>query len=47
VIQPPFDPVDIVTEVINRVEQALESATTEGPGRVTTQATTYASAAVA
>jgi GGDEF domain-containing protein len=47
VIQPPFDPVDIVTEVINRVEQALESAVAEGPGKVVSQAPPFASAAVA
>ena len=33
VVQQPFDPVDIVTEVINRAEQALESAVAEGPGK--------------
>ncbi|HEX4485712.1 MAG TPA: diguanylate cyclase [Terriglobales bacterium] len=47
VIQPPFDPVDIVTEVINRVEQALEAAVGEGPNKVTSLAPTFASAAVA
>lgn len=30
VLQPHFDPVDIVTEVINRVENALETARSEG-----------------
>jgi diguanylate cyclase (GGDEF)-like protein len=47
VVQPPFDPVDIVTEVINRVEQALEAAIAEGPNNVTSLAPTFASAAVA
>ena len=32
-IQPSFDPVDIVTEVINRAEAALEVAKTEGGNR--------------
>ena len=30
VLHPQFDPVDIVTEVINRVENALEVARAEG-----------------
>jgi hypothetical protein len=31
VLQARFDPIDIVTEVINRAEAALESAKAEGP----------------
>jgi GGDEF domain-containing protein len=31
VLQSRFDPVDIVTEVINRAETALEAAKSEGP----------------
>jgi len=33
VLQPHFDSVDIVTEVINRVENALEIARSEGGSR--------------
>jgi len=33
VLYPPFDPVDIVTEVINRVENALEVARAQGGNR--------------
>jgi hypothetical protein len=39
--------VDIVTEVINRAEQALESAIGQGPGKVVNQTPAFASAAVA
>ena len=42
-----FDAVDIVTEVINRAEQALHDAVTEGAGSVVCLAPTLASAAVA
>src|SRR5579862_8384964 len=34
VIRETFDPVDIVTEVINRAEHALSSSVAQGPGRV-------------
>ena len=34
VVRQGFDAVDIVTEVINRAEQALASAMTQGPGKV-------------
>jgi tetratricopeptide (TPR) repeat protein/GGDEF domain-containing protein len=47
VVQPPFDPVDIVTEVINRVEQALEASIADGPNKVISLAPTFANAAVA
>jgi diguanylate cyclase (GGDEF)-like protein len=33
VMREQFDPVDIVTEVINRAERALEKAVAEGPGK--------------
>ena len=33
VIREQFDPVDIVTEVINRAERALEKAVADGPGK--------------
>jgi diguanylate cyclase (GGDEF)-like protein len=42
-----FDAVDIVTEVINRAEQALHDALTQGAGSVVCVAPTLASAAVA
>ncbi|HEV2715316.1 MAG TPA: diguanylate cyclase, partial [Terriglobales bacterium] len=42
-----FDPVDIVTEVINRTELALDMAVAQGAGRVVNLAAQSASAAVA
>jgi len=42
-----YDPVDIVTEVINRAEQAWHDALTQGPGSVVSLAPSLASAAVA
>ena len=42
-----FDPVDIVTEVINRVEHALDSAIAQGGGRIVALASSLATAAVA
>jgi diguanylate cyclase (GGDEF)-like protein len=47
VVRGNFDAVDIVTEVINRAETALESAITQGNGKVAAQAPSIASAAVA
>ncbi len=47
VMRPQYDPVDIVTEVINRAEQALADAIAEGPGKVICRAATVAAAAVA
>ena len=47
VIRQEFDPVDIVTEVINRVERALEKAVGEGPGKSIAQAPALVAAAVA
>jgi diguanylate cyclase (GGDEF)-like protein len=47
VIRPQFDPVDVVTEVINRAEQALDSAVAQGEGKVVIQSPSIASAAVA
>jgi hypothetical protein len=47
-MRPHFDPVDIVTEVANRADHALELAVTHGPGGVITQPPQFAaSAAVA
>jgi GGDEF domain-containing protein len=43
-----FDPVDIVTEVVNRADHALEQAVAQGAGKSVTQAPQFAaSAAVA
>jgi diguanylate cyclase (GGDEF)-like protein len=42
-----YDPVDIVTEVVNRADQALEIALAQGPGKVVCQAPQLAAAAVA
>ncbi len=36
VIRAEYDPLDIVTEVINRAEQALSQAMTQGPGKIVT-----------
>jgi len=46
VMRQQYDPVDIVIEIINRVEQALEAALT-GTNKVTALAPAFASAAVA
>jgi diguanylate cyclase (GGDEF)-like protein len=40
-----FDPVDIVTEVANRADHALEEAVAQGPGKIVTQAPQFAAAA--
>ena len=45
VLRPDFDPSDIVTEVINRAEAALETAVAEGAGEVVALAAALASAA--
>lgn len=47
VIRQNFDPVDIVTEVINRAELALDAAIAQGPGKVVSLTPNIASAAVA
>ena len=47
VIRQQYDPVDVVTEVINRVEQALQEAAQQGPGKVVCLAANQAAAAVA
>jgi len=47
VIRPSFDAVDVVTEVINRAEQALDEAIAQGAGQVVCLAPAFASAAVA
>jgi tetratricopeptide (TPR) repeat protein len=47
VVRQQFDPVDIVTEVINRAELALDMAIAQGAGRVVNLTAQSASAAVA
>ena len=47
VVRQQFDPVDIVTEVINRAERALEKAVAEGPGKATIVPSALSAAAVA
>ena len=42
-----YDPVDIVTEAINRAEHALELAIGQGPGKIVCQAPQLSAAAVA
>jgi diguanylate cyclase (GGDEF)-like protein len=47
VVRGEFDPVDIVTEVINRAEQALQTAMGQGAGKIVALAASFATAAVA
>ena len=47
IVRQQFDPVDIVTEVINRVERALEKAVSEGPGKAAVVRNSLSAAAVA
>jgi hypothetical protein len=47
VVRPQFDAVDIVTEVINRAELALDMSIAHGDGRVVSLAAQFANAAVA
>lgn len=47
VIRPQFDPADMVTEVINRAEHALESAVAQGAGKIVAQEAALTAAAVA
>ena len=47
VLREEFDAVDVVTEVINRAERALEEAHREGPGKSVAVAANLATAAVA
>jgi diguanylate cyclase (GGDEF)-like protein len=42
-----YDPVDIVTEVVNRADHALDLALVQGPGKVVVQAPQLSAAAVA
>jgi diguanylate cyclase (GGDEF)-like protein len=47
VVRQQYDPVDIVTEIINRAELALDMAIAQGAGRVVSLAATLSTAAVA
>ncbi len=47
VLRTEYDPVDIVTEVINRAEQALHSSVGQGPGKIVGLEASIAAAAVA
>jgi diguanylate cyclase (GGDEF)-like protein len=47
VVRPQYDAADMVTELINRAEQALDAALTQGAGKVVAQAAALTSAAVA
>jgi diguanylate cyclase (GGDEF)-like protein len=47
VIRESFDPIDIVTEVINRAEHALASSLAQGPGKVVALGAAVATGAVA
>jgi tetratricopeptide (TPR) repeat protein/GGDEF domain-containing protein len=47
VLRQEFDPVDIVTEVINRAERALEKSVSEGAGQSVALSANFAAAAVA
>ena len=47
VVRQQYDPVDIVTEVINRAELSLDMAIAQGARRVVALAAAFASAAVA
>jgi diguanylate cyclase (GGDEF)-like protein len=46
VVRTEYDPIDIVTEVINRAEQALGQAMTHGPGKVVALGAALAAGAV-
>jgi hypothetical protein len=47
VIQQDYDPIDIVTEVINRAEHALATSLGQGPGKVVALGPALAAGAVA
>jgi tetratricopeptide (TPR) repeat protein/GGDEF domain-containing protein len=47
VVKQEFDPIDIVTEVINRAEHALATSVAQGPGKVVALAAALAAGAVA
>jgi hypothetical protein len=47
VIRNEYDPVDVVTEVINRGEHALSQAMSQGPGKIVALGPALAAGAVA
>lgn len=47
VVRQEYDPIDIVTEVINRVEHALSTSLAQGQGKIVAQAAALATGAVA
>ena len=47
VIRTEYDPVDVVTEVINRAEHALAQGMAQGPGKVVALSPALAAGAVA
>jgi diguanylate cyclase (GGDEF)-like protein len=47
VVRENYDPVDIVTEVINRAEQALSTSAAQGPGKIVSLVAALAAGAVA
>jgi len=47
VVRGEYDSVDIVTEVINRAEQALQTAISQGAGKIVSLAASFSAAAVA
>jgi len=47
VVKQEYDPVDIVTEVINRAEHALAQSLAQGPGKVVALSAALAAGAVA
>jgi hypothetical protein len=47
VIRTEFDPIDVVTEVINRAEHALGQAMSQGPGKIVALGPAVAASAVA
>ena len=47
VVRESYDPVDIVTEVINRAEFALAASTVQGPGKIVALGAALVAGAVA
>jgi diguanylate cyclase (GGDEF)-like protein len=47
VVRESYDPIDIVTEVINRAEQALATSVAQGPGKIVSLVAALAAGAVA
>jgi hypothetical protein len=47
VVRENYDPIDIVTEVINRAEHALAASVAQGPGKIVSLVAALAAGAVA